>query len=105
MATVDTTSHDFAFLHGRWRVRNRRLLHPLAQSSDWVEFEGTSVVRSLWDGQGCIEEFEADAPSGHLSAVSLHLYDPRAKQWSLNWATRSPTFLAGAGWTAATNRP
>jgi hypothetical protein len=88
MATADPI-HDFDFLHGRWRVHNRRLVHPLAGSGEWVEFEGTTLVRPFWDGQGCLEEWEADAPAGQLSAVSLHLYDPRAKQWSLHWATKA----------------
>jgi hypothetical protein len=87
MATADPVPRDFDFLHGRWRVHNRRLVHPLSDSSEWVEFEGTSVARPLLGGAGCLEEWEAEAPSGRLSAVSLHLYDPRAKQWSLYWAT------------------
>jgi hypothetical protein len=89
MTDTHTRSHDFDFLYGRWHVRNRRLMRPLARSSEWVEFEGTSVVRPVWDGLACLEEWEADAPSGHVSAVSLHLYDPRAQQWSLHWATRA----------------
>ncbi|MBA2685052.1 MAG: hypothetical protein H0U66_11215 [Gemmatimonadaceae bacterium] len=89
MATTDIISRDFDFLHGRWRVRNRRLLRPLTGSNEWAEFEGTSVVRAVWDGQGCLEEWEGDAPTGHISAVSLHLWDPRAHQWSMHWATRA----------------
>jgi len=81
--------NDFDFLQGRWRVHNRRLLRPLTGSTEWIEFEGTSTVRPLWDGQSNFEEWEADAPTGQISAVSLHLYDPRARQWSLHWAARA----------------
>jgi hypothetical protein len=86
---VSTISRDFDFLHGRWHVHNRRLLRPLTGSSEWSDFDGTSVVRPVWDGRACLEEWEASAPGVQLSAVSLHLYDPRARQWNLHWATRA----------------
>lgn len=81
-------SRDFHFLHGRWRVRNRRLLHPLTGSDAWTEFEGSSHVRPLWDGRANLEEWEADAPAGRMRAVSLHLHDPRSGEWRLHWAPR-----------------
>jgi hypothetical protein len=33
-----------------------------------------------------LAELEIDAASGHLQVLSLRLYDPRARQWSLNTA-------------------
>ena len=40
----------FDFYVGKWRLHNRRLLHPLTGSKEWVEFEGTSVARKMWEG-------------------------------------------------------
>jgi hypothetical protein len=40
--------HDFDFLHGTWRIHNRRLRNPLTGSADWYEFEGRSIERPLW---------------------------------------------------------
>ncbi|HEX7942807.1 MAG TPA: hypothetical protein VF488_13435 [Gemmatimonadaceae bacterium] len=79
--------HDFDFLHGRWRVHNRRLRRPLSGSSDWYEFEGRSVERSLWDGQGNLEEYEAELPTGRLRGLALRLYNPVARQWSIHWSS------------------
>ncbi len=87
-APARDSSRDFHFLHGRWRVHNRRLLHPLTGSDAWVEFDGSSHVRPLWDGRANLEEWEADAPAGRMRAVSLHLHDPRSGEWRLHWATR-----------------
>lgn len=81
--------HDFDFLRGVWRVDNRRLVAPLTGSAEWMEFSGTSRVEPLWDGLANFEEWEADAPDGHISAISLHLHNPLERQWSLHWATRS----------------
>ena len=87
---VDTHdgTHDFDFLHGAWRIRNRKLRAPLAGSSDWYEFEGRAVERPLWDGQGNLEEYEATLPDGvHLRGLALRLYNPVAKQWTINWSS------------------
>ena len=42
--------HDFDFEFGHWKIHNRRLLHPLSGSNDWVEFDGTVVAQPIWDG-------------------------------------------------------
>lgn len=85
-ASGDDGVHDFDFLHGSWRVHNRRLRSPLRSSAEWYEFEGTSVVCPLWDGRGNFEQWEANGPDGHIRAISLHLYDARSQCWSLHWA-------------------
>ena len=79
-------AHDFDFLHGRWRVHNRRLKEPLAGSAEWYDFAGTNIERPLWDGQANFEEYEAEAPSGRIRAVALRLYNHKSKQWTIHWS-------------------
>lgn len=80
--------HDFDFIHGTWRIHNRRLRNPLTGSTEWYEFEGRSVERPLWDGQGNLEEYEAVLPDGtRLRGLALRLYDPKTKRWSIHWST------------------
>jgi hypothetical protein len=52
-----------------------------------VEFDGTSVTRKVWDGRSNIEEFEVESPKGHIEGLTLRLYSPQSRQWSLYWAT------------------
>ena len=78
--------HDFDFEIGTWRTHLRRLLHPLSGSATWVEYDGTSVVRKVWDGRANLVELTADGPAGHFEGLSLRLYNPQARQWSLNFA-------------------
>jgi hypothetical protein len=78
--------HDFDFEIGVWKTHLRRLMHPLSGSTSWVELDGMTVVRKIWDGRANLAELETDAASGHLSVLSLRLYDPQARQWSLNTA-------------------
>lgn len=79
--------HDFDFELGTWRTRLRRLEHPLSGSTRWLEYEGTSVVRAIWGGKANLVELVADGPAGRIEALSLRLYDPASRQWSLNFAS------------------
>ncbi len=78
--------HDFDFEMGTWKIHLSRLLHPLTGSTTWIEFDGTSVTRKVWDGRAYLEEFEADSPTGHIEGLTLRLYNPQSHQWNLNWA-------------------
>src|SRR5213083_1867004 len=78
--------HDFDFEIGTWKTHLSRRLHPLTGSTTWVQFDGTSVVRKVWNGRANLVELEVDGPTGHIEALSLRLYNPQSHQWSLNSA-------------------
>jgi hypothetical protein len=79
--------HDFDFELGSWNIHLKKLLHPLTGSTTWVEFDGTSVTRKVWDGRSQLEEFETDSSAaGHIEGLTLRLYNPQSHQWSLYWA-------------------
>jgi hypothetical protein len=87
--------HDFDFHIGTWKTHLKRLQHPLTGSKNWVEYEGTTVVRKVWNGRANLVELVADGPAGHFEGLSLRLYDPEAHQWSLNFANiKSGTLTA-----------
>src|SRR6266436_2072660 len=80
--------HDFDFEIGTWNIHLKRLDHRLVGSTKWIEFDGTSVTRKVWNGRANLEEFETDSPAGgHIEGLTLRLYDPQTHQWSLYWAT------------------
>jgi hypothetical protein len=81
--------HDFDFEFGTWKTHVSRLVHPLSGSTTWVEYEGTSVVRKVWDGRANLLELEVSGPSGHIEALSLRIYNPVSRQWSLNFSNSS----------------
>jgi hypothetical protein len=87
-------AHDFDFEVGTWKTHLRRLVHPLSGSSTWVEYEGTTVVRKVWNGRANLVELVADGPAGHLEALSLRLYNPDSHQWSLNFANSATGTLS-----------
>jgi hypothetical protein len=85
---------DFDFEIGAWKTHLRRLVRPLAGSTEWVEYEGTSVVRKVWEGDANLLELDVSGPAGRIRALSLRLYNPESRQWSLNFASRATGVLS-----------
>jgi hypothetical protein len=78
---------DFDFELGAWKMRVKRLPHPLSGSQSWVDFDADSFTRKVWGGRAQLEQFEGDAASGHLEGLTLRLFDPQSREWRLYWAT------------------
>jgi len=85
-STQPDGQHDFDFEIGTWKTHLRRLSRPLTGSSTWLEYDGTTVVRRVWNGRANLVELSVDGPAGHFEGLSLRLYNPEARQWSLNFA-------------------
>jgi hypothetical protein len=79
--------HDFDFEIGTWKTHLWRLVDPLTGSTKWVEYEGASVVRKIWNGRANLVELEVDGPTGHIEGLNLRLYNPQSRQWNLNFAS------------------
>jgi len=79
-------SHDFDFEFGSWKAHLRQLVHPLSGSNTWVEYDGTSVVRKVWNGRANLGELKLAGPAGSIEGLSLRVYDPATHQWSVLWA-------------------
>jgi len=78
---------DFDFEIGTWKTHVKRLQRPLTGSNTWVEYEGSSVVRKVWNGRANLVELEVDGPAGRIEGLSLRLYNPESCQWSLNFSS------------------
>jgi hypothetical protein len=85
-SAVAADPHDFDFHIGTWKTHVRRLVRPLTGSTTWVEMDGTTVVRKVWDGRGNLVELTADTPSGRFEGLSLRLYNPETRQWRIHYA-------------------
>lgn len=94
MAEARDGQHDLDFQIGRWKTHLRRLVVPLSGSTNWVECEGTTLVRRVWDGRAYLAELRARCPSGDLEVLSLRIYNPHSHQWTLNFANSKDGDLA-----------
>jgi hypothetical protein len=77
---------DFDFLVGAWDVTNRWLADFLDPDSGWEEFPGVSRASRHFDGAASFDEI--CFPTKSLAGITLRLYDPSARTWSLYWASK-----------------
>lgn len=80
-----SSSTDFDFFIGDWRVRHRRLKQRLAGCAEWDEFDGTSCARSLLGGTGNIDDNVLAMPDGAYRAITLRSFDAATRLWSIWW--------------------
>ncbi len=82
-AAMRDGGHDFDFEIGTWKTHLRVLQHPLTGSTKWIELNGTSVVRKVWNGRANLVELEVDGPNGHIEGL-----EPRGSTipWRINGA-------------------
>jgi hypothetical protein len=85
--------HDFDFLHGRWKVRNRRLVERLQGSKEWHEFEAINDCRPLPGELGNEDEYRTDYWRDFVG-LTLRFYNPETQQWAIYWIdNRTPGVL------------
>ena len=85
-STSNDGQHAFDFEIGSWKTKLRRLQRPLTGSTTWVEYEGTTVVRRVWNGRANLVELDVRGLAGQIERLSLLLSNPEARHWSLNFA-------------------
>lgn len=89
MSDPTTTSGDFDFEFGKWRVRHRRLKERLVGCKDWEEFSGQSETRVVLGGNGNIEDNILHFPGGTYRAIAIRSYDAGSQTWAIWWLSAS----------------
>lgn len=94
-AAVHDGQHDFDFELGAWKFVVRRLPNALSGGHRWVELDGTTKTCRLWNGRAQIEQMEVSGAGRSIEGMTLRLYNPQTRQWSLYWATSKSGTLGG----------
>ena len=76
---------DFDFLIGKWKVVNKRLKERLVGNNKWIEFHGELEVRKTLNGYANVDEYKTELNGKELHAVTLRVYNPDEKIWSIYW--------------------
>jgi hypothetical protein len=87
--------HDFDHLIGKWKYHLKRRMNPLTGSNSWVDYEGSGECYKIWDGRANLDTIEVDGPTGHIEGLTLRLYNPKSRQWSLYWANSKDGTMGG----------
>ena len=85
--------HDWDTQFGTWKIHLHKRLHPLTGSNEWGEFECHDETRRVWEGKANLDELEADGPTGHIEGLTIRLYNPKTRQWSIYWANSADPVL------------
>jgi hypothetical protein len=86
VAAESSSEKDFDFLLGKWKVLNRKLNSRLSGCSEWTEFEAQVDCRKILNGYGNVDSFHTTIDHRQFEGMSLRLFNPRTRLWSIYWA-------------------
>jgi hypothetical protein len=89
--------HDFDFLAGTWRSRQRRLKQRLAGNDDWECFEASTTMQRLPGGVVNFDTMVAEDWRPGWVGMALRVFNPATNLWTIYWVTND-----GGGIDAAT---
>ena len=85
-ASPTSSQHDFDFLVGTWKLRNRKLASRLTHSTEWKSFESRVEMRQILNGFGNIDKYTDQASGKPYEGVAIRLFNPTTRLWSIYWA-------------------
>jgi hypothetical protein len=88
-ASPSSSLNDFDFLVGKWKMYHRRLNKRLENCKEWTEFESTDSNYKILSGTADMDVYSTTQMPGLegklFEGVTLRLFDPKTKLWSLYW--------------------
>jgi hypothetical protein len=85
-ASATSSKHDFDFFEGEWKLQNRKLKTRLNHCTEWIEFESTQKMYKVLNGIGNIDNFLATFDGQPFEGMTVRLFNPKTKLWSIYWA-------------------
>ena len=85
-ASPSSSQHDFDYLVGTWKLRNRKLASRLTHSTQWISFESRVEMHQILNGLGNIDKYTDQASGKPYEGVALRLFNPSTRLWSIYWA-------------------
>jgi len=77
---------DFNFFEGKWSLHNKVLKVKPDGTKSWTEFDATQELRIILNGIGNIDNFLAIRDGQPFEGMTLRLFNPQTKLWSVYWA-------------------
>ncbi len=85
-ASPSSSHHDFDFFEGKWDLHNKKLKSRLDNCTEWIEFHSTQEMYRVLNGIGNIDNFLATFDGQPFEGMSIRLFNPKTKLWSIYWA-------------------
>lgn len=87
--SATSSEHDFDYLVGTWKLRNRKLRSRLTHSTEWIAFESRVEMHQILNGLGNIDRYTEQTSGKPFEGVAVRLFDPKTRLWSIYWADGS----------------
>ena len=84
--SATSSKNDFDFFIGKWKLKNRTLKKKSDNATEWTEFESTQEMYTILNGIGNIDNFLAVRDGKPFEGMTLRLFNPQTKLWSIYWA-------------------
>jgi hypothetical protein len=81
-----SSKNDFDFYEGNWNLQNKKLKTRLANCTEWITFESTQEMYRVLNGIGNIDNYLANFDGEPFEGMSVRLFNPKTKLWSIYWA-------------------
>jgi len=88
-----SSKHDFDFFEGKWQLHNKKLKSRLSNCTEWTEFESTQEMYRILNGIGNIDNFLASFDGVAFEGMTVRLFNPATKLWSIYWADSNKGIL------------
>lgn len=85
-ASKTSSSSDFDFYVGKWKLQNKKLKSRLNNCHEWIEFESTQEMYKILRGNGNIDNYLAVFDGVPFEGLSVRLFNPKTRLWSIYWA-------------------
>jgi len=92
-ASSTSSSEDFNFYEGKWKLHNKKLKTKLDNCMEWSEFESTQEMYKVLNGIGNIDNYLATFNGVPFEGMSVRLFNPKTKLWSIYWADSNEGIL------------
>lgn len=92
-ASKYSSPEDFDFFIGKWKIYNRKLKTRLNDCREWTEFEAQLDCRKILNGYGNTDSFKTESSGVPFEAMTLRLFNPKTKLWSIYWADSNVVVL------------
>ncbi len=81
-----SSKYDFDFYEGKWKLFNKKLKSRLDGCTEWLEFDSTQEMYKVLNDLGNIDNFKANIDGQPFEGMTVRLFNPATKLWSIYWA-------------------
>lgn len=81
-----SSKDDFDFFQGKFKLKNKKLKTIFNSCTEWIEFDSTQEMYKILHGLGNIDNFIATRDSKPFEGMTVRLFNPETKLWSMYWA-------------------